>query len=204
VLASVFGDNDRIEVTSSLLPGVVRTFDSYSAAATETGLSRIYAGVHTRIDHQAGVQLGHAVAGFVLDAAGSPAFGLRIGAGTLRPAAAHSLASSRMAMAPMDMAAMVVARSPQSTAVRLHQRVVHLTIQNLAFQPARVVVSQGTRIVWTNIDGFAHTVTSDKGLWSSPDVNSHSQFARVFSNAGTFPYHCTIHPFMHGVVIVKR
>ncbi len=77
VLASIFGDQDRIAVTSKLLPGVVRTFDSYSAAATEAGLSRIYAGVHTRIDHQAGVQLGQDVARFVLDEAGSPAFGLR-------------------------------------------------------------------------------------------------------------------------------
>jgi membrane-associated phospholipid phosphatase len=77
VLASVFGDRDRIAVTSPMLPGVVRTFDSYSAAATETGLSRIYAGVHTRIDHAAGLQMGQEVARFVLDAAGSPGFGLR-------------------------------------------------------------------------------------------------------------------------------
>jgi hypothetical protein len=37
--------------------------DSYSAAATEAGLSRIYGGVHTRFDHDAGLRLGHDVPG---------------------------------------------------------------------------------------------------------------------------------------------
>jgi hypothetical protein len=68
-------DHDRIRVTSDVLPGVVRTFDSYNAAATEAGLSRIYGGVHTRIDHQSGLQLGRDVGGFVLHEAGSPEFG---------------------------------------------------------------------------------------------------------------------------------
>ncbi|HKC75761.1 MAG TPA: vanadium-dependent haloperoxidase [Chloroflexota bacterium] len=76
VLSSFFGAHDRITVTSDVLPGVVRTFDSYSAAATEAGLSRIYGGVHTRIDHEAGLRLGQEVAGFVLAAAGSPGFGV--------------------------------------------------------------------------------------------------------------------------------
>ena len=77
VLSSFFGKHDRIKVTSDVLPGVVRTFDSYSAAATEAGLSRIYGGVHYRIDHEAGLRLGHDVAGFVLHEAKSPVFGLR-------------------------------------------------------------------------------------------------------------------------------
>jgi membrane-associated phospholipid phosphatase len=76
VLANFFGDQDRITVTSSLLPGVVRTFDSYSATATEAGVSRIYGGVHTQLDHDAGFTLGQNIAGFVLHAAGSSGFGL--------------------------------------------------------------------------------------------------------------------------------
>lgn len=75
VLSSFFGDHDRITVTSDVLPGVVRTFDSYDAAATEAGLSRIYGGVHTRIDHEAGLRIGHEVAGFVLQQSRSTDFG---------------------------------------------------------------------------------------------------------------------------------
>ena len=73
VLASFFGDNQSFAVTSPALPGVTRSFDSFSAAATEAGLSRIYAGVHTRLDHVAGLTLGHDVANFVLDNALLPA-----------------------------------------------------------------------------------------------------------------------------------
>ena len=71
VLSAFFGNQDQIRVTSDVLPGVVRTFASYNDVATEAGLSRIYAGQHTRIDHEAGLTLGHSVAQFVL-----PHFGL--------------------------------------------------------------------------------------------------------------------------------
>jgi membrane-associated phospholipid phosphatase len=77
VLSSFFGVRDRVRVTSDVLPGVVRTFASYSAAATEAGLSRIYGGVHTRIDHESGLRLGQEVTRFVLEEVGSPGFGVR-------------------------------------------------------------------------------------------------------------------------------
>jgi hypothetical protein len=66
VLSSFFGNQDHINLTSDVLPGVVRTFASYSDVATEAGLSRIYAGQHTRIDIEVGSQLGQNVAQFVL------------------------------------------------------------------------------------------------------------------------------------------
>jgi hypothetical protein len=66
VLSAFFGDRDDIQVSSSALPGVVRTFDRYSDVATEAGLSRIFAGQHTRVDHRAGKLLGSDVAHFVL------------------------------------------------------------------------------------------------------------------------------------------
>jgi hypothetical protein len=66
VLANFFGDHQSFSVTSPALPGVTRSFTSFSAAADEAGVSRIYAGVHTRLDHIAGLTLGHDVANFVL------------------------------------------------------------------------------------------------------------------------------------------
>jgi hypothetical protein len=66
VLASFYGDRQRFSLTSPALPGVTRSFDSFGAAAQEAGLSRIYAGQHTRLDHGAGVELGREVARFVL------------------------------------------------------------------------------------------------------------------------------------------
>src|SRR6266566_1052279 len=66
VLSAFFGNQDQIRVTSDVLPGVVRTFTSYSDVTTEAGLSRIYAGQHTRIEVQVGSQLGQTVAEFVI------------------------------------------------------------------------------------------------------------------------------------------
>ncbi len=66
VLSSFFGKHDQIQVTSDVVKGTVRTFDSYEAVATEAGLSRIFAGVHTRLDHESGLELGRDVAQFVL------------------------------------------------------------------------------------------------------------------------------------------
>ena len=73
VLAHQYGDSNRVTVTSPTLPGVVRTFSQFSDAATAAGLSRIYAGVHTRIDHEAGRELGIQVADYVLSLTPGPA-----------------------------------------------------------------------------------------------------------------------------------
>ena len=66
VLASFFGNDGQVSVTSDVLPGTVREFTGYQAIATEAGLSRIFAGVHTRLDHNAGLRLGQDVADYVL------------------------------------------------------------------------------------------------------------------------------------------
>jgi hypothetical protein len=66
VLSAFFGNHNDINVSSEVLPGVVRHFDSYQDAALEAGQSRIFAGVHTRLDHEAGLSLGQNVAADVL------------------------------------------------------------------------------------------------------------------------------------------
>jgi membrane-associated phospholipid phosphatase len=67
VLKSELGDRFTFDVTSESLPGVNRHFTSFSAAAHEAGVSRIYAGQHFRTDHIAGKHLGKNVADSILD-----------------------------------------------------------------------------------------------------------------------------------------
>jgi membrane-associated phospholipid phosphatase len=62
VLRFYFGQQFIFDVTSESLAGVTRHFTSFSAAAEEAGLSRIYAGQHFRSDHIAGKRLGRQVA----------------------------------------------------------------------------------------------------------------------------------------------
>ena len=107
-------------------------------------------------------------------------------------------------MAQMQTAARSAASATAHTTVMLHKKVVKITIHNFAFNPARVEVSPGTRIIWTNTDSDPHTVDSTRNIWSSEALDTGDHFARAFAGAGTFTYYCSIHPFMHGTVIVKR
>jgi membrane-associated phospholipid phosphatase len=66
ILTALYGDHVAFSVGSPALPGVARAFDNFQSAAIEAGLSRIYAGVHTRLDHQAGLTLGAQVGRYTL------------------------------------------------------------------------------------------------------------------------------------------
>ncbi|HEY1217043.1 MAG TPA: vanadium-dependent haloperoxidase [Bryobacteraceae bacterium] len=68
VLRSFFGtDQFSFALTSEVMAGVQRSFTTFSAAAEEASLSRIFAGAHFRTDLTAGQQLGTQVAAYVLD-----------------------------------------------------------------------------------------------------------------------------------------
>jgi PAP2 superfamily len=75
ILAAAFGDRLHYSVTSEVLPGVTRSFDSFSAAVSEAGLSRTLAGVHTHSDDVAGQTLGRDVGEYVLTHALAPQHG---------------------------------------------------------------------------------------------------------------------------------
>jgi hypothetical protein len=77
VLSAFFEPDTHLTVSSDALAGVTRSFNGFQAAADEAGLSRIFAGVHTRLDHVAGQQLGKDVARFVLSQADTEDFGGR-------------------------------------------------------------------------------------------------------------------------------
>jgi hypothetical protein len=67
VLENFYGTNDMtFMLTSDELPGVTRTFTSFSQAAEENGISRIYLGVHWNFDNTEGQQMGTAIADEVM------------------------------------------------------------------------------------------------------------------------------------------
>ena len=67
VLSSFFhSDAQALTVTSEVMPGTTRQFSGYAAAANEASASRVFAGVHTQLDEDAGLKLGASVARFVL------------------------------------------------------------------------------------------------------------------------------------------
>ena len=60
VLTALFGDMP-FTTWSPDLPGVTRSFSSFTAAAQEAGMSRIYGGIHYQFDNQAGLSTGKEV-----------------------------------------------------------------------------------------------------------------------------------------------
>jgi plastocyanin len=77
-----------------------------------------------------------------------------------------------------------------------------VTIQNFAFSPASVTVPTGTTVTWTNRDSAPHQVGSDTGAFQGGALGTGASYSFTFTTPGTFPYHCVIHPSMHGTVTV--
>ncbi len=78
-----------------------------------------------------------------------------------------------------------------------------VAIQNFAYSPADITVQKGTTVTWTNLDSVQHTVTSDTGLFDSGRLSQDQVWSYTFNDAGTFSYHCTVHPNMKGTVTVQ-
>jgi hypothetical protein len=67
ILTAEFGDNVSVDTTSLSLPGVVRSFANFQAAADEAGRSRVYGGIHYQFSNQDGLAAGRALGQFVFD-----------------------------------------------------------------------------------------------------------------------------------------
>lgn len=81
-----------------------------------------------------------------------------------------------------------------------------VTIQNFAFSPATLTVKPGTTVTWTNQDSASHTVVSADGApaaFQSGTLATGSTYQFTFATAGTYPYHCSIHPSMTGTIVVQ-
>lgn len=81
-----------------------------------------------------------------------------------------------------------------------------VTIQNFAFSPANITVKVGTKVTWKNQDSVTHTVTETDGQSGpqSGNVDPGASYSFTFDKAGTYHYHCTIHPNMTGTVTVTN
>ncbi len=77
-----------------------------------------------------------------------------------------------------------------------------VSIANFAFSPQRLTVKVGTKVTWTNKDSLTHTVTANGGAFNQI-VPPGSTFSFTFTKAGTYSYHCAIHPFMTATIIVQ-
>jgi plastocyanin len=83
-----------------------------------------------------------------------------------------------------------------------HAALAEVSMDDMAFSPAKLIVKVGRQVAWTNDDGVPHTSTSDNGFWSSPTLTSGDTYTRAMTSAGTYAYHCTFHTMMRAKVRV--
>ena len=83
-------------------------------------------------------------------------------------------------------------------------RTVQLEITKFTFAPKEITVAPGTRVVWTNHDETPHTVGANDKSFVSKGLDTDDKFEHVFAQEGDFGYICTVHPFMTGVVHVRK
>jgi len=78
-----------------------------------------------------------------------------------------------------------------------------VNIQNSAFAPSTTTIKVGDTVTWTNRDAISHTSTSDTAMWDTGVLTTGASRSFTFMSAGTFAYHCSIHTFMHGTIVVQ-
>lgn len=79
-----------------------------------------------------------------------------------------------------------------------------IDITKFAFNPGELTIAPGTKVVWTNRDEVPHTVTSADKLLVSKALDTSDSFEHTFTDEGDYHYYCTVHPFMIGVVHVRK
>jgi hypothetical protein len=62
----------------------------------------------------------------------------------------------------------------------------------------------GSTVTWMNSGAAPHTVTADDGAFDSDRLAPGASFSQPFDTAGTFTYHCEIHPQMTGTIVVSE
>jgi plastocyanin len=79
-----------------------------------------------------------------------------------------------------------------------------VSISDFKFAPASLTVDRGTRVTVANHDTTAHTATADSGsAFDTGDIDPGSSASFTLAKAGSYSYHCSIHSFMHGTIVVR-
>ena len=77
------------------------------------------------------------------------------------------------------------------------------------YMPSYYVAKTGETVYWKNQDSAFHSVTSGQqenpdGLFDSGHIDPDEKFSYKFTETGVYPYYCTLHPWMNGMIKVER
>ena len=81
---------------------------------------------------------------------------------------------------------------------------VDVDISKFLFNAKEITVAPGTKVVWTNHDDTPHSVVASDKTFGSKGLDTDDKFEHTFASEGDFGYICSVHPFMTGVVHVRK
>ncbi|HVY36123.1 MAG TPA: cupredoxin family copper-binding protein [Candidatus Paceibacterota bacterium] len=126
-----------------------------------------------------------------------------------KPASAPTVQDTSTTQSPSDESDMMPSMpmqetSPMPSSTSAPQAgAASVSIQNFAFSPTPLTVKAGTKVTWQNSDQAGHSIVSDTGAFQSATLATGDTYSFTFDTAGTYIYHCGIHPMMKGTIIVQ-
>jgi plastocyanin len=110
--------------------------------------------------------------------------------------AAAAVATTLLLMSPPMPA------SSEGAATASRRASAKVRIPSLTYMPRILTVRKGTTVVWTNSSHTPHSATR-RGSFDTGLIRPGRSASIRFDRKGTFSYFCTVHPFMHGKIIVR-
>jgi plastocyanin len=104
-----------------------------------------------------------------------------------------------IAIAALAVAALQGGRAIGATATASGAKSVD--ISHFAFHPPTLRIKRGGKVTFTNSQNVTHTASS--GSFDTKGIAPGNSVTVKFSRRGTFAYHCKIHPFMKGKIVVE-
>lgn len=82
-----------------------------------------------------------------------------------------------------------------------------ISIDDFAFNPAKLTIKKGTKVTWTNNDDARHDITPTGGasdFLASKLLTNGESYEFTFNTVGTYTYKCSPHPYMKGTIEVTE
>jgi plastocyanin len=81
---------------------------------------------------------------------------------------------------------------------------VQIDIRKFAFLPQEITIPPGTTVRWINDDETPHTIAAENAGFTSPGLDTGDGYEHTFDKEGDVTYFCSVHPFMKGVVHIRK
>ncbi|WP_224087853.1 cupredoxin family copper-binding protein [Nostoc sp. MS1] len=95
----------------------------------------------------------------------------------------------------------VMKEQPQTSAQAADATV---KIRNFKFEPANLAITVGKTVQFINVDEEPHTATATDGTFNSKALDTNQTWNYTATKPGTYPYICSVHPFMKGTLTVTN